>query len=80
MAESAKVPSSIVTMEQLVLWEFENGYIDRKGAPIKCMECGSTDCDDVVTSREEYVTVEMDRVCKGCGNIMGSWAYGNWVS
>ena len=67
-----------MTMEQYLVQEIEDGYINDKYAPIKCY-CGCSDFTDVKQQYEEHMLVEYQVKCNSCGKAVGHWAYGQWT-
>lgn len=54
------------------------GYIDKKGYPLKCMNCEGTEFTMVDDHYCNMGLEEYSLKCDNCGVIVGHWAYGNW--
>lgn len=67
----------IETFEQYVRKLVTDGYINEKGAPLKCLFCDSKELEDNYTY-ENHSAVENTVICKICKKPTGQWSYGSW--
>ena len=54
------------------------GIIYNDGCPKICEYCGSENLDEIIRDTINYMVCEKDIVCKGCGKLVGQWAYGSY--
>ncbi len=55
---------------------FKRGYYDENCVPQKCYKCGNTDFNDENFGYMDTTLCEFDIVCKKCGTMVASWAFG----
>lgn len=48
-------------------------------SPNICIQCGSTEYEDVITDSIEGAVLERQRKCKYCRTTTGYWAHGQWL-
>jgi hypothetical protein len=56
----------------------QEGYIDESGKPLKCHK---DDCPDLIEVNKFYGETGLEEYslkCKFCGDIVGTWSFGNW--
>lgn len=68
-----------MSMHEYMQQQVNDGYINEKGAPLKCQFCESTRLSDHNRSVSDYGVLEYEVFCDSCDKKVGHWAYGNWT-
>lgn len=67
------------SFEQYYSWNIKADYLYPDGCPKRCFKCGSKEFrHDNYDYLDGHTILEYDAVCKGCGYVVGHWAYGYW--
>ncbi len=51
-------------------------YYDETGRPVRCVHCGCGEILRTTKDRIEGTVCEEEYWCRGCGKVVGYWAYG----
>ncbi len=67
------------SFEEYINEHIKLGYIDENLTPLKCLNCNSKNFKNKTIVQDEHGIMEYDVICVDCKNIVGHWAYGNWM-
>lgn len=65
-------------MQKYIIKLEDEGYVDIKGKPLKCMYCDDKDLIDINVMKSNYGIEEYEVQCNSCKKITGRWGYGYW--